>query len=477
MTQRPNILFIMVDQARADLIGRAGHPGCPTPNLDRLEQQSLSFQRAYCTAPMCTPARGAILTGLYPALNGANWNDATPYRDVSMMGDVFTAGGYSAAWMGKWHLDGGFYMGHGRPDGGFEPRWWYDGRNWADDIGPDAYEHFKRYKRMPLAEKMTAALPRRDCWATRVADRAISFLAEKRDNADRPWMLGVSFDEPHQPHMAPPECYEAIDVSKLTFSGNVNASLEGKPLAQRRQRAGSVNSDEDIRSFMHSYFACMHYVDQEIGRILDHVDDQTVVIFTSDHGEMMASHGLWSKPYHFYEESIRAPLLLSVPGRTGGQTSDQLVSHVDILPTMIELGGVPRPEALHGRSLLPLLDGPAPDWRDRLLVAFDRGGCRRSDPKPNRSFPTQVGYSQFHPQRCLVEQSQKLIVNLFDTDEHYDLRNDPQEMTNLLAADRPASGEQTAMLDRLTAEMAALHDPLASSAWRDRPWARARESA
>ena len=134
-----NFICIMTDTQNKSLVGAYGNPAVDTPSLDRLAEGGVRFDRAYTACPLCTPARGALFTGLHPQINGAYCNNVAPHRQAALMGTIFGQNGYRTGYTGKWHLDGSAYFGDGEPGGGFEPDWWYDGKRYAEDIGPEMF--------------------------------------------------------------------------------------------------------------------------------------------------------------------------------------------------------------------------------------------------------------------------------------------------------------------------------------------------
>ncbi len=178
-----NFVFIMTDTQTKDMVGAYGLPQADTPNLDRLAAEGIRFERAYTACPLCTPARGAIFSGLHPQINGAWCNNIAPGRHVALMGEIFRHHGYRAAYTGKWHLDGTAYFGDGVPGGGFEGDWWYDGKRYAEDIGP---EMFGAYRACKTADELReAGFDEEHIWGHRVADRAVDFLEKAIDYEKR----------------------------------------------------------------------------------------------------------------------------------------------------------------------------------------------------------------------------------------------------------------------------------------------------
>ncbi len=461
-----NVVFIMTDTQNANCIGAYGNSHAHTPHIDKLCTQGVQFERAYTTCPLCTPARGGIFTGMMPATNGATYNDATPFLDVPMMGHLFAERGFKVGYTGKWHLDGGFYNGYGRAAGGFPERWWYDGTSYRRDIGEGKFAARREFARAPFEQKLELAFDARDTWAYRVADRALDFLSHSGTD---PFVLGVSFDEPHGPYVCPREYLEAVNVDSIPMSPNFNAPLEGKPENQKRIASYHNTSVEDVHAYQRYFLACNAFVDAQIGRILDAVDlSTTLVIFTSDHGEMMASHGLWSKGPEMYDEITRVPLVMAGPGVNAG-TTGALASHLDILPTMFDMAGCDAPPHLHGRSLAPVLRDPSASVNEMVPISYHRFGNSWQRSRTPRK-PKAGGAFDWFPIRCAVGTRYKLAINLLDRDELYDMHDDPYEMTNLID-DPSTAAERDRLHDMLLDWMNVNNDPeMSSTAWARRPW-------
>jgi uncharacterized sulfatase len=275
-------------------------------------------------------------------------------------------------------------------------------------------------------------------------------------------VLVVTLDEPHGPFLTPPEWQTGFE--DIPAPANYNAPLLGKPQLQQDQAAEfSTGEREDFLQWRLRHVRCNAWIDRQIGRIMDAVEslhgDDTVLIATSDHGDMMGSHGLLSKGAMMYDESARVPFLVRGPNIPAGVTCDQPVSLVDILPTALELAGQPVPELLHGESLVPLLQDPEAGHlpRQAVQVQFNRFGIYHD------------GYGGFYPIRAAVDGRYKLAINLFDRDELYDLQEDPHELVNLI--DDPAvATERDRLHDWLIADMDRTLDPMRGQCWRQRPW-------
>ncbi len=452
-----NVVLIMTDQQRWDMLGCYGTEWMHTPNLDRLAAEGCRFNAAYTTQPVCTPARAALFTGMYPASSGAPANQLSPHRHVAMLGDILTAQGVAAGYVGKWHLCGpeGKYYGNGKCEGGFDPEYWYDGRRFIEDVGEEGFAKWRKGE----------GLTDEDCWGTRVADRAVRFIREKRD-PDRPFFLVASFDEPHGPSSAPDRFYDLYRNTTRPWQENMADRLEGKPGVQKafeigQGKRGHVPQGTDPNNSPR-YYGCTSFVDEQIGRVVEAVDrycgDDTAVIFTTDHGDHAGAHGLLAKGPTMYEEIIRTPLLIRAPGVVNpGGVSDSLISHIHLPPTICGLLGVDPHEQFQGIDAAPLLGDPAAEITDAVFLEYHRFGLPHSH------------YWGCVPIRCIRTSRYKLVINMLDTDELYDLAADPGEITNRI--DDPALAEiRTDLHDRLLAWQEQRLDPMRGLGWYRRPW-------
>lgn len=461
-----NFVIVMTDTQPTYLLGCYGHPEGATPNLDGLAATGVRFDRAYTSCPLCTPARAGIFTGTHPQIAGAWCNNIAPHRHIPIMGEIFRHFGYRAAYTGKWHLDGSSYFGDGEPGGGFEPDWWYDGKRYAEDIGSDMFALYRSGGGNTPEEMRANGFTRENMWGHRVASRAIDFLEEVQDE---PFVLGVSFDEPHGPCVCPAEYWDAfLGRNRIPPRPSLNASLKGKPQLQQvfRSEVGETEwSNPEVQKNVAKFAACNRFIDAEIGRVIDAVQrlhgDDTMIIYTSDHGDMLGAHGLQSKGPMMYEEIAHIPFLVRMPGAAAGVRTDALVSHVDILPTMLDCAGLEIPELLNGVSFRPILADPAARVRDCALVSFNRFAINHDS------------FGGFHPIRCATDGRYKLAVNLLDTDELYDLQDDPGETQNRID-DPDCRDARDRLHDWLLAELDRIRDPFRTWHWADRPWGKTR---
>lgn len=460
--KQPNFVLIMTDTQATNVIGAYGRPELRTPNIDRLARTGVMFNRAYTTCPVCTPARAGLFTGIYPHTSGPWTNNLPLGNNIKTMGQRFQDAGYQTAYTGKWHLDGHDYFGTGICPPGWDDTYWYDGRRYLSELneaeirlwrgGLNAYDDLRRHQ---IQAEFT--------WAHRVSDRAIRFLEERESN--QPYVLVVSYDEPHHPFTCPPEYVEPFLAYDYALGPAGEDLLEGKPVHQREWAATlKVNARNGL--VRHPlYFGCNSFVDSQIGRVIDAVHalsaEDTYIIFTSDHGDMLGAHQLTGKGPVMYDEITRIPLLIEQPAGLGaGRRVETAASHIDLLPTMLELAGIERAPILEGESLVPLLKGGEQPGRS-VMLEFLRYEIEHDS------------WGGFQPVRCLVNGRYKLVINLLYTDELYDLEKDPGEVANLI--DHPEYRQVRSELhDQLLDRMYALRDPFRGPAWERRPWRFAR---
>ncbi len=393
----PNVLLILPDEWRAQALGCMGNADVHTPNLDRLAGQGTLFRHTLANTPVCCPARANILTGTYTSHNGMVANDLRLRESARTMADSFAAAGYRTGYVGKWHLDGGPRLPGFVPPGprrhGFQ--FWA-----ANECNHNYfYNWYFRDENVPIVTDKYEP----EFWT----DLAIEFLYE---NQQRPFFLMLAPGAPHDPYMAPQKYLDLYDAEKLTMRPNW---VEGTRGASRRDVA--------------AYYAAITAIDDQTGRLLKvlrelDLEQNTIVLFSSDHGNMLGSHGkiLKRKPW---EESIRVPGILRYPGTVPrGRTTDATFTHVDFAPTLLSLCGLTVPGEMQGTDLSAVAKGEseaAPGSAYfQIFGPFHAGGVERAW----RGVRTErYMYARWESGPWLL----------------YDLKNDPYEKTNL--ADDPAS--------------------------------------
>ncbi len=448
------VVLIMTDTQRKDMVGCYGNPDMKTPSLDRLARQGVRFEQAYTCQPVCGPARAALFTGTFPHSNGS-WGNTMPLGDnVKTVGQRLTDQGIHAAYVGKWHLDGGDYFGLGRCPEGWDPRYWYDMRNYLEELS----DADRVRSRLPETSD-DPTLPEDFTFGHRCSNRAIDFLEKNRDD---PFLLVVSYDEPHGPFLAPRRFADPYRDYTFPKCPNIWDTLEGKPEHQRLWAGASLHQDKDALEIRAPhYFGCNSFVDYEIGRVLNAIDEHTpgaLVIYTADHGDFLHSHSLGNKGPAMYEEITNIPFIVRWPGEAPqGAVGKQLVSHIDVTPTILDAMDLRLPKLLEGRSLLSMIRQPEQAVNDTIFMEFGRYEIDHD------------GFGGFQPIRSAFDGRYKLVINLLDRDELYDLEADPYEMTNLIDSEDHAA-DRNRLHDRVLDWMDATRDPFRGYQWERRPW-------
>ena len=449
------VIFIMTDTQRKDMVGCYGNLAMQTPYLDGLAAQGMRFERAYSCTPVCGPARAALFTGLFPHSCGA-WGNSMPLgANVKTLGQRLSDNGVHAAYIGKWHLDGGDYFGLGDCPAGWDPAYWYDMRNYLDELSEA--DRLRSRKARTNDENIDAAFT----FAHRCSQRAIDFLNRR---GDEDFFLALSYDEPHHPFLCPPPYNTMFANFEMPLPENILDDLSDKPEHQRLWSKGfNETAKSEFAIHKPDFFGCNSFVDSEIGRVLAAAAKQApdaLIIYTSDHGDMLGSHSLLGsgKGPVMYEEVINIPFIVKWPGQTPANTvSHSLVSHIDLVATVMDAFGLPKPQWGEGRSLLPTFRAPDGTVNNAVFSEFGRYEIDHD------------GFGGFQPIRCIFDGRYKLVINLMTTDELYDLESDPGEMQNLIQ--EPAYQQQRDVLhDQLLAWMNETRDPFRGYYWHNRPW-------
>ncbi len=455
---KPNLLFLWTDEQRADTLSVYGNHRFRMPVLNRLASESVVFDRCYDTQPVCTPARSSVLTGTWPHANGCRNNNIPLPRETRALPELLGDSAYRTAYMGKWHLGDEHFAQHGFQD-------WVsieDGYNDYFSPGRDrnsrsSYHAFLAnlgYRPDPkngrFSRQFAVRRPLEHCKPAFLAGQAADFLHRRRAE---PWILYVNFLEPHMPFFGPLNDLHSEEEAPVppNYPG---VPIEREPNLYVRSREAylrdgfeghNLKTREGWQRLNRNYAGLCAQVDQAIGRILWMLEatgqaDNTIVVFTSDHGEMMGAHSLLGKSV-LYEEAVRAPLLLRVPFRRHGFARvGRPVSQIDLVPTLLDLLGSRAGEALPGQSLVPLLED-RPRREDHVFIEWHT----LPDGPHARAVITPDGWK----------------LGLFDTDHCllFHRPRDPLELTNLYY--RP---ESAATVRRLRAKIEAwqrrANDPL-----------------
>lgn len=349
--KRPNVIFVFADQWRASAAGYAGDPNVKTPCLDALAAESVNFKNAVACCPVCSPARGSMVTGQYPNRNGVFLNDVCLNHNQPSVADCFNEAGYTTGFIGKWHLDG-----HGR----------------STYIPPERRQGFQYWKALECTHNYNqSSYYDNNCTEIKQWD-AYDVFSQTEDavhfvqqNRSQQFLLFLSWGPPHDPYLTAPEEFRKMyDQSALQLSPNVPVDeRDFVPRTPWEDQAGTML--ETVRLISAGYYAHCTALDHCIGRLQaairqEGLEEDTIFVFTSDHGDMLGAHGLWNKQQP-YDESVRVPFLLKYPALTGrrGTSIKTPINTPDIMPTLCDLCGIPVPPSVDGRSRAPLLRGEA----------------------------------------------------------------------------------------------------------------------
>ena len=462
MSKSPNILLIYADQMRYDAMGCAGNPVIKTPQIDRLAKEGVQFAEAYTSYPICCPFRASVQTGKYAQNHGMIQNHFPLRGDQTFLADLMKQAGYRTGYIGKWHLEGGPKPGFVPPERrfgwdhfiGFNRGHDYMSSIYYDDAG-QAY-HSKRYE--PDFQ----------------TDQIIDFIADASTAEDgKPWIGYVSYGPPHFPMDIPDYLRDIYVPAEVPLPAGVpNPELQrsfqnlrnngwcgGDPRSGHTSHArndtipkGEPETEEDIRKFVAEYYAMIHNIDWNLGRILNELDRQgvaedTVVMFFSDHGDMLGQNGHYCGiKNQAYRGAMHVPLIVRYPARFKPQKTDAMVDvGPDMMPTILDMAGAEIPEDIDGESYINVLDGQSDQARDTIwyqVFTQTGGNPHEFAPFAERGLRTKDWmYMRHKDQRVLL----------------FDQRADPEEQNNLV--DDPKYVQMMDEFDRLiTAHMAASGD-------------------
>ncbi len=477
-----NILFIMCDQLRWDYLSCTGHPSLDTPNIDRLARMGVRFDRAFVQSPVCGPSRACYYTGRTAFSHGATWNFVPLPIGELTIGDYLAPKGVRVAVAGKTHfrsdVDGMARLGLTRDteiglkivEGGFEP-WERDDGEHPDPIvsptlpynaylrahGYDSvnpWNDFANAAEGPNGEILSgwqmrnASLPARvkeeHSETAYITNRAMDFI---RSAGAAPWLMHLSYIKPHWPYMAPAP-YHAIYKKSQMPPRNADASEKINPhpvyAAFMQMDAASTFARDEVRETVGpAYMGLIKQIDDHVGRVLDMLEEKglmqnTMIVFTSDHGDYLGDHWLGEKEL-FHEASVRVPLIIYDPDSaadpTRGTFCDKLVEAIDLAPTFMEWHGMqPAYHRLEGRSLLPVLRGEdMSDWRDFVFSELDYSFYRarltlERKPRDCRIYMVRnqrwkyIHYTGYRPQLFDLQEDPRELRDLGESTEHAQVR-------------------------------------------------------
>lgn len=384
-TRRPNVLYVFSDQHRAFSLPGEPYSKVVAPNMQAFRDRNCSMEQCVSNYPLCSPYRAIFMSGLYPQQNGVMGNmDALNPNVAQPLGETFRRAGYHTGYIGKWHIHGQISMG--RTDEELIPKGPYrmgfeDWHVWADT---DNHYHSFTFNQ-DTGERIYP-----EGWQpVRMTDEAITFM--KAQPKDKPWLLVLSWNPPH-PKLDPPDEFRAqYPLDQIEFRPNLHASQVG---AERK----SGRKEEALRQYAQGYQGGITGIDKEFGRVLQALEetgqaDNTIIVYTSDHGEMMGSQGLTGKRVP-YEESCRVPFIVRYPGVTLERHKSNLpFAAVDIYPTLCGLAGVPVPKHCSGRDLSDAMRGHKIQEPEYVFMLShpERGGAKRANGRKANGGEDEVG--------------------------------------------------------------------------------------
>jgi len=495
---RPNILFITTDQQHFSALGSV-NPHIQTPALDRLTSEGVRFDRAYCVNPVCSPSRSTMITGLFPAWHHCWTIGVKLPEDVPTVGDALQANGYSTCLVGKAHFqplasaigsesiecqpalrDLDFWRSFQGPWYGFEHvetgrmhaaeshagqhyALWLESKgltNWRDYFEAWPRETHSKYGQNYTKGATTWELPEAYHHSHWIGERTIANI-EQAVASGKPFFQWASFFDPHPGYVVPEPWASMYDPDDMPIGHFQPGEMDDMPPQHRRTREEApdfsdyaevggkglhgfhshLHTDEELRKSLACYYGMMSLIDQEIGRILDCLDrlgvaDNTLVLFSTDHGHFLGQHGLTAKGAFHYEDMLRIPMIARFPGRIpAGTVNSSLQSQIDWVPTFMDVAGMDVPGALQGHSQIEVWSGDDSQARDCIVVE-------------NRHNPTTV-----HLRSLVTDRYKITVYRGYDYGELFDLQDDPGELHNRW--DDPAYAEtKMRMMHRfLQAEM------------------------
>jgi|SRR5215472_5708381 len=422
--RRPNFVFILVDDLRYNALGYAGHPFVKTPNIDRIAREGVVFENAFVTTPLCSPSRASFLTGRWVRSHGVL--DNTDHNELShrliTWPRLLHDAGYETCYAGKWHMGN-----DSSPRPGFD--------RWVSFKGQGVYND-------PLLNIDGQESKVEGYVTDLLTGYAVEFLKKPHS---KPFVVYLAHKAVHGP-FSPAERHKDLFANEtINRTPNAQDNWDGKPALQRdvdgHPPAKGVGSSDDL---IRNQLRCLTAIDEGVGKILKTLEetgqmDNTFIVFTSDNGYFWGEHHLGDKRWA-YEESLRIPMAMRYPKLIkAGSKIDQLVMNVDMAPTMLSLAGVNGPAEIQGRSVLPLLKGPAKEWRTSFLSEYFQ----------EKNFPRVPNWQAVRDNRYKFIHYQ----DLKNADELYDLKKDPYEMQNLVNDAPQVLKEKQTQLDQFNRQI------------------------
>jgi arylsulfatase A-like enzyme len=435
MDNKPNILIFMTDQQRGSTLS---NKRCLTPNLDRLRKDGVTFSNAFCPSPHCCPSRASFMTGLYPSMHNVWHNVSVPNAisrgladGIRCWSEDLADAGYVMDYAGKWHVsayedaaDRDWCCKHSEKGHTSSTQAWEQYENNAARFNSYAEEprqagEIKRPGWAPYTHYGVNENPFNDAG---VVDDALATIRERAaSGSNEAWCQFIGTLGPHDAYFVPQRFIDMYDINDIELPENFHDTLHDRPnLYQRTREVFAQLSEAEHKQAILNYLAFCTYEDYLFGKVIDELKssgqlDNTIVIYTSDHGDYLGDHGLWCKGLPCFRGAYEIPLLISWQGhiKNPGRTVDEFISLTDFAPTFLEAAGIECARKFAGKSLLPFLrNEKVNNWRDSVYTQSN-------------------GNEQYGIQRSVMTREWKYVYNGFDYDELYDLLNDPGETVNL----------------------------------------------
>lgn len=456
-SRKPNLIVFLPDQQRADTISCYGQGKVHSPNLGKLASESVIFSRAYVTHPVCTPSRSSLMTGMWPHSTGCTKNSVPLDPQFQVLPELLQDKEYRTAYMGKWHLGDEAQAQRGYEEW-ISTEYVSDYSKFLSEMGLTPDKPDGSFSALSISE-----LPLQLSKPRFLEKHALQFIERHRDE---PFILVVAFAEPHSPYNGPFNNEHLL--SEVEWDFKAPASLRDIPLRYRlmqewqqaeaeldRKRCSDLfffgTTPEECKSIKQRYWGLVTLVDQAIGSILDCVEragliDDTIIVHTSDHGDMLGNHRLFGKEVMF-EEAVRVPYLIRLPNERRCRIIEQAVSHIDLIPTVLDLLGQAPAKQCPGTSRLPLIRGePMPSENIFIEWAPNRTKIKKRTGLAPRSMIKKA--IEESTRTVISPDDWKLSLRDKDLNELYNLHHDPGETRNLFA-----DTQYAAIISRLTDEI------------------------
>jgi arylsulfatase A-like enzyme len=475
--KKPNILWICTDQQRWDTLGCYGNEHVKSPNIDKLAAEGVLFENCFIQNPVCSPSRSSFLTGRYPRLTGCRQNGQGISRNEKVISKILQEAGYFCGLSGKYHLNPAspvyYPQGELRIDDGYDVFEWAHGhaykhpsnayQKWLNDLGVEY-----KTEQHDSCKWIEKGMPEEYHQTTWCVERAMSFINSSK-RFDMPWMFSVNIFDPHNP-FDPPEEYlrrYTEHLSEIPLPNYVEGELDNKPRNQQMQHESSLNanpenvktippakmSEDDHRYVKAAYWAMCDLIDAQVGRLVDHLKktgeyENTIIIFMSDHGEMLGDHGLYYKAINMYDAAIHIPFIIHYPAKLKPRRYKNTIEAMHIAPTLVEAAGLSEELGMQCKSI----------WKQMVNSEEIEGEdiyCEYYNSLKEIRLPSSDNFATM-----IRNENYKLMIYHGSSEgELYDLKNDPNETVNLFDNAKYAD-KKTEMLIRLCNKMAWTTDPL-----------------